>query len=1817
MRKFFIFLISLLLFTSLSSYATSYYWVGGSGDWSDINHWVTTSGGTVHHIQTPTSNDNVIFDGSSGSSPITINLNSQTIFCRDFNVENISHALIFNGVCQIMKVYGGMKLSALFSFSNVDIYFEALSGTHDIKSNSIIISPDMYFKGTGNWQIIDNLRCNRIFLESGSIDVLSTSINAGDFNSDGNYTRSIDLGNAEIKVTKWSVSGSSYSANAGTSHIIIKSFASSFRHSFVGNQVYYDLTFKSKGYLNSIGMQTTFHNVVFQTDGGISGNNIYDSLIFAFGGEYTVAPSFTQTINQGLYAEGDCKKYISITSGNGFATFVKTNGIVNCDYGILHHIHANGGASFIASGSIDLGDNIGWQIQAAPSRDLYWVSDSGDWSDTIHWSLTSGGLGGECIPTLVDNVIVDANSFSNINSVKNGIKLDIDAECHDFNWHSNVKGRMRLIQKWFISGSSFFGNKMRFTRGEIYYVSNDLGETIETSNIELNSQSIIFHGDGSWQLLDSLNNGEGEINHKGGHLKTLGEYVRAATFHSENNFPTELSFGNSTIDISRKFKLRQDSLTVHPNTSHIRMIGDSSLFETEGPNPAQLYNVTFVKEKGRGFIFNFFTRFNKLNYFQDMYLFGYAISDTVYYHKGKDYAFNKRTDSIISFMSAHADCHHSISLRDKTGQSIFYINMGPSATLDVVYSNIRGSKITGATPYIAANSGDLGANTGWSFINTSMNHYWVAGPGNWQDSAHWSYSSGGSSGACIPMIYDDVFFDGNSFISTDDSVMVDSMNIYCKNMDWTNATNHPRFINGTDKVHYISGSMTLIDNMSFYNDGETFFVWEQSGKTIDMAGNAFLAKITFCDSGQWTLLDTLVVLDNLIHFKGELIANQFLISAKSYTGNSSNAKILNIQNSEFHILGKVDGLFSWRETGSTNIITAGSHIKFYGSGTLETVGFGNTIYHNVSFVDSNLLGRVEHVNGIENTFNRLFFKSDGHIYGKNTFDTLIFSKGGDYHFEAGFHQYVGHKWIADADCYGMINVTGMSLSASGTASTLHQLNGNVLLHSVNLRNLNAVGSGTFTIVDGNDLGGNSSNWQIIPTASRILYWVNEGGDWFDTTHWSLATGGIGGECIPTYKDDVFFDTASFHSTGEVALAVSPIECHDYTWRWTPNNPELKMDVLNIYGSIRLGDTMITNPPEINMYAQDTSNYIMTSGQTVKLINFFSDGGWRLADDITLIKGITHSRGSFSSKSYGITANHYLSNSNFNRSIDFKNSQINLTATLSLNSTNLSFDATNSNISFDKNGGVMRLTVSGSASLHFNEVSFEPINKYLSVVKNASSQRQYYNKLIINNSAEMWGENEIDSLIFRAGNTYKLEEAITQYIGDYWFVRGNNCNALNLQSTKKNYTAFVNKTSGNVSGDFINMRDISANGGALYYAGSYSTDISNNSGWIFSNGPQYVYGLGPDTSFTLGGTFTINTSNFNGGPNTTYLWSDGSTNSSLVVNKTGWYYVSVTFTGGCTVTDSIYIGCDLIMNYTVTDNPCNGDSLGNIQAQIPDPNFYYQYFWSTGDTLDFIDSLTAGTYYITVSADSGLCNVKDTLLVIEPLPVICPQGDTAFCIEDSVQLDLGFFDTYLWNDGYNSQFRWVSQADSFIISVEDADGCWSVPDTINIREDLPPIIDLGADTTICLGEYVVLDAGDGFDEYLWSANSSMSSVKVYYTGEYWVRVREKTCVVSDTIELFNCPPKFIVPNVFTPNGDGYNDVFNIEYQNIWEFQVKIYDRWGVKVHQSVNLENPWDGTVNGQEAAEGVYFWQIIYQEYNGKGGGYEDKMQQGTISLFR
>ena len=98
---------------------------------------------------------------------------------------------------------------------------------------------------------------------------------------------------------------------------------------------------------------------------------------------------------------------------------------------------------------------------------------------------------------------------------------------------------------------------------------------------------------------------------------------------------------------------------------------------------------------------------------------------------------------------------------------------------------------------------------------------------------------------------------------------------------------------------------------------------------------------------------------------------------------------------------------------------------------------------------------------------------------------------------------------------------------------------------------------------------------------------------------------------------------------------------------------------------------------------------------------------------------------------------------------------------------------------------------------------------------------------------------------------------------------------------------------------------------------------------------------------------------------------------------------------------------------------------------------------------------------------------------------------------------------------------------------------------------------------------------------------------------------------------DCTPQFEAPNVFTPNGDGINDVFKLKtMEKLFDFEIRLFNRWGNQVYayKGEPEEFSWDGTLygNGQGAPDGVYFYVATFKDYKGK-----KKKQSGSVTILR
>lgn len=358
-------------------------------------------------------------------------------------------------------------------------------------------------------------------------------------------------------------------------------------------------------------------------------------------------------------------------------------------------------------------------------------------------------------------------------------------------------------------------------------------------------------------------------------------------------------------------------------------------------------------------------------------------------------------------------------------------------------------------------------------------------------------------------------------------------------------------------------------------------------------------------------------------------------------------------------------------------------------------------------------------------------------------------------------------------------------------------------------------------------------------------------------------------------------------------------------------------------------------------------------------------------------------------------------------------------------------------------------------------------------------------------------------------------------------------------------------------------------------------------------------LGPDTSICQQSGTILNAYK----PNATYTWSDGSTDSTLFVDQAGTYWAEIKL-GNCIWSDTINISIisgDLDLgNDTVI---CTGEYL-NLNIIIPGATYLWSNL-SNGSSL-YIDK--PGTYWAVATV--GNCRWTDTIKVFPSLNVDI-GNDTALCPGEQLILNTNISGaTYLWSDNTTEARLIINSPGVYWVQV-NKNGCFD-SDTIHVHE-IPEFIELIRDTVLCKGESYLLNAYFHGGKYLWSNGSTDSAMLISQPGIYWVNISHEcgTYLDSSVVGFYDCFCKLFVPNTFTPNGDGINDVFRAQAAcKMRLFNIEIYDRWGERVFYSTDINSGWNGKNNEIPAPTGIYVYKMIYQT---QFGSLTEKYGQITI----
>lgn len=434
-----------------------------------------------------------------------------------------------------------------------------------------------------------------------------------------------------------------------------------------------------------------------------------------------------------------------------------------------------------------------------------------------------------------------------------------------------------------------------------------------------------------------------------------------------------------------------------------------------------------------------------------------------------------------------------------------------------------------------------------------------------------------------------------------------------------------------------------------------------------------------------------------------------------------------------------------------------------------------------------------------------------------------------------------------------------------------------------------------------------------------------------------------------------------------------------------------------------------------------------------------------------------------------------------------------------------------------------------------------------------------------------------------------------------------------------YTVLVQ----DATGCYSNTGTVTVGGGGSFSVTATKTDVTCNGG---SNGAAAATTTGGTTPFT-------------------YIWSTTpvQTSPNAVNLSAGTYTCTITDATGCTSIQPFTIAQPAAITITNTSAnvTCAYYNDGSSTASAGGGTSPYTYSWNTSpvQSSPTANNLVAGNYVVTVTDAKGCTNTQ-AVVITQPSGMVLTSSSTiASCgIADgtaTVSSTGGIPPyTYIWltNPVQTTQTASNITSGTYSVIITDSAGCLQ-SENVGVQGTPFPVADfnIGSEVVSLLNPVVLFaDASSGtITSWEWNFGDVNSVSDSSYlqnpthtysdTGAYCVtlQISNATAFCSDTMVKclkVEAPHIFYIPNTFTPNQDGKNEIFLGYGAYVEKFQMYIFDRWGNLMFESNDINKGWNGSVNNDSATvqEDVYVWKVNIVASNKK-----DYKYVGLVNLIR
>jgi hypothetical protein len=1244
------------------SAAKTVYWVTlAGGNWSG-NNWAASSGGAASTDNFPLAQDTATIENTGLNTSATVTMNNVITYTGAVTMSTRTNAMTLS-LSTGYTIYGNWTNGSGTTLSGAQTLTFSGRNTQTItsagKTFSGGITVDSY---GGSVELADalNIGSNTLTVTNGTFDTKNYNVTAGSLSSSNSNVRTIALGSSTVTLssnTAFEMSTSTnVTVNSGTSSIVLTSTNPQFRG---GGNTFYDVstTSTSTGQITLTGVNT-FNNLSFTAP--------------ASAGLRTCLCSSNQTITGTFTASGasPVRRVFIFSSllGTTLTYTVGTLSATDCDFRDITIAGTAAGSSPTRAG--DCGGNSGITFPAA--KTVYWnLAGTQNWSATA-WAPSSGGTPDiNNFPLAQDTAVFDEAAGSVTGTITINAAWNIGT--FDASLRTSAMTLTTSTNTPFVYGDWKFGTGVTSssTTGTITFAKRGT-QAITSNGITFGCPVTIDSVTGVVQLADALSLGSTRT------LALTSGTFDAVTYNVTTGLVSIVAAGTKTLKMgSGTWSLTgigtvwdvasASGVNFYKGSANIELVSTSTSARSFNGGGLSYNKLTIGGTTGTSTLT--ITGNNQFTELASTKTVAHTISISTSQTFGK-WTVTGTAGNVVTLSGTET----GNILAGACTDSIDYLAMGSigfaATSPGEFYAGANSTGTAAAPVYRTAKPAD-------------STRYWVGGTGNWSDTARWSTSSGGGSGASVPRSHDDVVFDSLSnataYTATVNAV---TGGIRMKALTIAGPLVGNVTLAGSTAIDGIHGNVTLpATGLTRTYTGAITLSGSTSGKTLTTNGVTLASIITVNGVGcEWTLGSAL---NNSA--TGDIRITNGLFDTASYNV-TAGGFISNHGNSVTYILGSSTLTFG----GS------GSTINF---GTTETNAANLTVTAGTSQI--NLSNSNAGLTGNGKTFYNVNFTSVGAgtvtINGANSFNNLSFTgitSAGLKNISVTANQTITGTFT----CSAGTNATMRHFVRSDTLGTTRTLTcAAVSLTDVDFRDITIAGAAS--PATGTRLGDCKGNSGITFTAAANKYWnLAAGGNWGGAIGWATSSGGTPAiNNFPLAQDTCFFEATGLNSGATVTINtaynigtidMSARTTNTMTLATSTNTPTIYGNWINGTGTTLTGTGAMT-------FAGRGSQTITSAGKTfTQALSVNSpSGSVTLQDALTTSDSLTLVAGTLDVNGYVLTSS---------SSSSFTASGV-LPKTLALGTGTFTLAAAGAS-AFNNSAGILAVTGTGTGTISLTSAS---------------------------------------------------------------------------------------------------------------------------------------------------------------------------------------------------------------------------------------------------------------------------------------------------------------------------------------------------------------------------------------------------------------------------------------------------------------------------------------------------------------------------------